>query len=190
MQSVNNGERLFHLLSSRWIAFFPTVGNTTWNMLRHASIYRVPRNCKINQRSSVCQQRDHRNKTYVSLQKKNLSFHSYKRLKTNFLIRHGDVPNPRQPGESFGVKKALVSPELLENCWDRGTALMLEEKEGGKRQWRPIFTEGRVYFPHLSSTPRGISQCMRDPFAGKSSGKDAALIPTSYSKAKATCACP
>lgn len=120
MQRVKNGERLFHLLSSQALAFFPTVGNTTWNMLRHASVYRVARSCKINQRNSACQQRlpkkEKNQQTYVSLQKKNLSFHSYKGLKTNFIVKRGVVPNHRQPEESFGMKKALVSPEFLGNC--------------------------------------------------------------------------
>lgn len=66
IQSVNNGERWFHLLSSQSIAFFPTVGNSTWNMLRHASIYRVTRSCKINQRSSVCQQKATTEKKHMS----------------------------------------------------------------------------------------------------------------------------
>lgn len=86
-------------------------------MLRHASIYRVTRSCKINQRNSVCQQKaTTEKKPYVSLQKKNLPFHSYKGLKTNFIIKRGVVPNRRQPEESFGMKKALVSSELLGNC--------------------------------------------------------------------------
>jgi len=58
----------------------------------------------------------HRKKTYVSLQNKNLPFHSYKGLKTNFIIKRGVAPSHRQPEESFGMKKALVSSELLGNC--------------------------------------------------------------------------
>lgn len=55
--------------------------------------------------------------------RENLSFHSYKGSKTNFVIGRGAAPTRRQPGGSFGLEKALVSSELL----GKWRALVLEE---------------------------------------------------------------
>ena len=58
----------------------------------------------------------HEQKHMSPFKRENLSFHSYKGLKTNFVIKSGAVPTRRRPGESFGMEKALVSSELPGKC--------------------------------------------------------------------------
>lgn len=190
MQSVNNGERWFHLLSSQSTAFFPTVGNTTWNMLRHASIYRVTRSCKINQRNSVCQQKATTEKKHMSPFKRKICL--FTATKDWKQILSSNVELCQIAGSQ---KKALAWKKLwwVLSSW--------ETAETGGLLW--CWREGKVTrgserlsllmkINQLSTNvPRSISQCTRShTLLETAQAKDAALILSSYRKVKATCACP
>lgn len=193
LKSVNKGERWFHLLSSQSIAFFPTVGNATWNMFRQASIYTVTRSCKTNHTSSGCQQKATPEKTQnICLPSKEKSaFSQLQRIENKFYHQTWSC------AKSEAARRKLWHEKSFGELWVTGKPLSWDcFGAGGKGRWQEIVKNplysGKCVFPSaFCGVPSKISQCTGShTLLGRAPAKAAASTPTSHSTLKAPCASP
>lgn len=178
MDSANKGERWFHLLSSQSIAFFPTVGNTTWNMLRQASVYTVTRSCKINQRSSGCQQKatPEKNPKHMSPFKRKICF--FTATKDWKQILSSNVELCQIPGSQ---KKALARKELwwVLSYWETAEMGLLwcwrERKVTGDSEKTSLLRQVCIFISFLSCSQQNITMHEKSHLAGESSSKSCSI---------------
>lgn len=163
-------------------------------MLRHASIYRVARSCRINQRSSVCQQKATMKKNICLPSKEKSAFSQLQRIENKLYHQtwsRAKLQTARRKlwceksfGEFWVPGKLLRLGGCFSAWWDgKGTG------DGGRLSL--LEKKKSVYFPQLSIAVPRISHCPRSPaLLERAQAKDAAPTPSSCSKGKAVCALP
>lgn len=161
-------------------------------MLRHASIYRVTRSCKINQRSSVCQQKATMKKNICLPSKEKSAFSQLQRIENKLYHQTWSRAKLQTARRKLWCEKSFgefwVPGKLLRlgGCFSAaGMGRGPEMVEGS------LYRKKKVYFPQLSVAVHRISHCPRSPaLLERARAKDAAPTPSSCSKGKAACALP
>lgn len=139
-------------------------------MLRHASIYRVTRSCKINQRSSVCQQKATMKKNICLPSKEKSAFSQLQRIENKLYHQTWSRAKLQTARRKLWCEKSFgefwVPGKLLRlgGCFSAAGMGRGPEMVEGSLYWKKkvcIFLSCLLLFPEFH-TAQGVLPCWRE----------------------------